>query len=64
MDHSESSTESMARHLIKTIEQVSDDFWKIEIWTGALLRFTSPAPVYDPDKWTRCLASMRAPIPE
>jgi hypothetical protein len=63
MNRSESSTESMAQHLIKTIEQVDDDFWKIEVWTSALLRFASPVPVYDPGNWTQRVASMRAPIP-
>jgi hypothetical protein len=63
MDHSENSIESMAGHLIKTIVQVGDDFWKIEVWTGALLKFASPVPVYDPGNWSRCSASVRAPIP-
>jgi hypothetical protein len=55
MDHSKSSTESRARHLIEAIEQVGDDCWKIEVWTGALLRFASPVPVYDPGNWMQVL---------
>jgi hypothetical protein len=55
MDHIESSTESRARHLIEAIEQVGDDCWKIEVWTGALLRFGSPAPVYHPGNWMQAL---------
>jgi hypothetical protein len=55
MDQNESSTESRARHLIEAIEQVGDDCWKIEVWAGALLRFASPVPVYDPGNWLQAL---------
>ena len=62
MDHSESSTESMAQHLIKTIEQFDDDFWKIEVWASALLRFASAVPVYDPGDWIAARELHTAPI--
>jgi hypothetical protein len=61
MDHSESSTESMARHLIETIGQVDDDFWKIEVWASALQRFASPVPVYDPGNWDAARELHNAP---
>jgi hypothetical protein len=56
MDHSESSTESMAQNLREQIEQVGHGCWKIEVWAGALLRLASPVPVYEPGTWIRCLA--------
>jgi len=63
MDHSESSTESMAQHLIETIEQVGDDCWTIEVWAGTLLRLASPIPVYESGNWIQYLAPPRAPVP-
>jgi hypothetical protein len=56
MDHSQSTTESMAQHMRATIEQVGDDCWKIEVWTGALMRLASPVPVYDAGNWMKSLA--------
>jgi hypothetical protein len=63
MNQSRSSTESMARHLIETIDQVGDDCWKIEVWTGALMRFAAPVPVYEPSEWGRFLVPMPAALP-
>jgi hypothetical protein len=64
MDRSENSTESMAQHLIETIEQVGDDCWKIEVWADALVRFASPGLVYEPGNWVRStLVSTRARVP-
>jgi len=57
MDQNESSTESRARHLIEAIEQAGDHCWKIEVWTGALLRFAAPVPVYDPSNWMQALGT-------
>ena len=62
MDHTASPTEYMARRLTETIEQMRDDFWKIEVWAGALRGLASPVPVYEPANWTRCLAPTRAPV--
>jgi hypothetical protein len=61
MDHSQSSTESMAQHMRATIDQVGDDCWKIEVWTGALMRFASPVPVYEAGNWMKSRAP--APVP-
>ncbi len=55
MDEGQKSTESRARHLLDAIDQVGDDCWKIEVWTGALLRFASPVPAYEPGDWLRCM---------
>jgi hypothetical protein len=63
MDQNESSTESRARHLIEAIEQVGDDCWKIEVWTGALLRFAAPVPVYDPGNWMQALGLRAGSVP-
>jgi hypothetical protein len=59
MDHTASPTECLARRLTEKIEQVSADFWKIEVWAGALSRFASPVPVYEPGNWNR---HTRAPV--
>jgi hypothetical protein len=61
MDQDTSSTQSMARHLIETIEQVGDDCWKIEVWTDALMRFAAPVPVYEPGRWSLSAPSKPAP---
>ncbi len=62
MDRNATSTESQARHLIETIEQVGEDFWKIDVWAGALVRLASPVPVYEPGDWSASLVAMPAAV--
>jgi hypothetical protein len=61
MDQDKNSTQSMAQHLIETIEQVGDHCWKV--WTGALMRFASPVPVYEPGRWSLSAPSKPALVP-
>jgi hypothetical protein len=63
MDRNATSTESQAQHLIETIEQVGEDCWKIEVWAGALARFASLVPVYEPDDWSASLVPARLTTP-
>jgi hypothetical protein len=63
MDRNATSTESQAQHLIETIEQVGEDCWKIDVWAGALVRFASPVPVYEPGDWSASLVATRAAAP-
>jgi hypothetical protein len=62
MTHSEDAINTKAHRLIEAIEQVGDDVWKVEAWAGALLGFTSLAPVYEPGNWLHRLAPTR-PLP-
>jgi hypothetical protein len=61
MTRHQGSTESMAEHMRASIDQVGDDCWKIEVWTGALMRLASPVPVYEAGNWLKFLAP--APVP-
>jgi len=43
--------EITAQTLARALEQVGEHVWRIEIWTGALIRFASSVPIYEPDTW-------------
>jgi hypothetical protein len=43
--------ETKAQSLGRALEQVGEHLWRIEIWTGTLMRFASSVPIYEPDIW-------------
>ena len=45
--------EIKAQNLDRALEQAGEHAWRIEIWTGALMRFASSVPIYEPDIWLK-----------